>query len=303
MRAAGGDALVEEIPPTATDVAASVNPKSGFNRAQAFRSVVGSIVVNAVCPYIIYRYLEPKFSSGSLAPLGVSVARTDVGNSAQAKCRLRRRHLACRDLHRHGCHTRRGKRQAGAGGARASGGVDGAVLPRDGPDWSPDHLPHGAPVCCLRCTRNRVWFREGASARSWAHLPAINRGMGNRHDPHQLRQCRIRHYGRARHLSFRGAGRWDRFERRVDRLDNAVLIKTVHAISFGMTASRSLLPIREQSALNPDDRFVFIPRRDRPEMASGRVPKLAGPGLDRDGLAVTPEPAKRAAERLGTPPA
>jgi hypothetical protein len=65
---------------------------------------------------------------------GVSVARTDVGTNAPADCRLHRRHLACRDLHRHCCHTRRVKRQVGAGGTRASGDVDGTVLPRDNLD-------------------------------------------------------------------------------------------------------------------------------------------------------------------------
>jgi hypothetical protein len=70
----GGDALVAEILPTAADVAAPVNPKSGFSRAQAFRSIGLSIVVNAVFPYFIYRYLEPKFPYGSLTPLVVSTA-------------------------------------------------------------------------------------------------------------------------------------------------------------------------------------------------------------------------------------
>jgi hypothetical protein len=71
---AGGDALAAEIPPTAADVAAPVNPKSGFSGPQAFRSIGLSIVVNAICPYFIYRYLEPKFPSGSLTPLVVSTA-------------------------------------------------------------------------------------------------------------------------------------------------------------------------------------------------------------------------------------
>jgi hypothetical protein len=63
-----------EIPSTATEVSSSGNPKSGFNRAQAFRSIGRSIVINAICPYFIYRYLEPKFPSGSVAPFLVSTA-------------------------------------------------------------------------------------------------------------------------------------------------------------------------------------------------------------------------------------
>jgi hypothetical protein len=63
-----------EIPSTATEASSSGSATSGFNRAQAFRSIGLSIVVNAVCPYFIYRYLEPKFASGSIAPLLVSTA-------------------------------------------------------------------------------------------------------------------------------------------------------------------------------------------------------------------------------------
>jgi hypothetical protein len=61
-----------DVPPTAADISASANSNSGFDRARAFRSIGLSIVVNAVCPYLIYRYLEPKFPPGSLTPLLVS---------------------------------------------------------------------------------------------------------------------------------------------------------------------------------------------------------------------------------------
>ena len=63
-----------ETPSTATEAPSSGSATSGYNRAQAFRSIGLSILINAVCPYIIYRYLEPKFAPGSIAPLLVSTA-------------------------------------------------------------------------------------------------------------------------------------------------------------------------------------------------------------------------------------
>jgi hypothetical protein len=63
-----------EFPSTATEASSPGSATSGFNRAQTFRSIGLSIVINAVCPYFIYRYLEPRFPPGSIAPLLVSTA-------------------------------------------------------------------------------------------------------------------------------------------------------------------------------------------------------------------------------------
>jgi hypothetical protein len=54
-----------DIPPTAVDLP----PGQGFDRSRAFRSIGLSIFVNAVCPYLIYRYLEPQYPAGNLTPL------------------------------------------------------------------------------------------------------------------------------------------------------------------------------------------------------------------------------------------
>ncbi|MBV9046079.1 MAG: hypothetical protein JO167_00585 [Alphaproteobacteria bacterium] len=51
-----------------TDIPATT-ASGTFNRARAFRSIAISIAINAVCPYLIYRYLEPRYPAGSLTPL------------------------------------------------------------------------------------------------------------------------------------------------------------------------------------------------------------------------------------------
>jgi hypothetical protein len=49
-----------------TQVAAG---QSGFSRGDAFRAFGLSFFINGICPYLLYRYLEPKFPEGSLLPL------------------------------------------------------------------------------------------------------------------------------------------------------------------------------------------------------------------------------------------
>jgi hypothetical protein len=41
----------------------------GFNRTQAFRSTAFSLTINALCPYLLYRFLEPRFPDESVLPL------------------------------------------------------------------------------------------------------------------------------------------------------------------------------------------------------------------------------------------
>jgi hypothetical protein len=56
-----------EIPP---DVAVpQPGAQGGFSLAQAARSIGLSIFINGVCPYILYRTLEPHYPEGSLTPL------------------------------------------------------------------------------------------------------------------------------------------------------------------------------------------------------------------------------------------
>jgi hypothetical protein len=58
-----------DIPPTATDVAPPVSAEGGYSAVRTFFSITISIVINAVLPYLIYRWLEPRFPAGSLTPL------------------------------------------------------------------------------------------------------------------------------------------------------------------------------------------------------------------------------------------
>jgi hypothetical protein len=41
----------------------------GFNPAASFRAVGLNLVVNALCPYLLYRFLEPRFAADSVLPL------------------------------------------------------------------------------------------------------------------------------------------------------------------------------------------------------------------------------------------
>lgn len=47
----------------------SAAPNSRFNWPRAVGAIILSVVVNAVCPYLIYRVLEPRYPAGSLVPL------------------------------------------------------------------------------------------------------------------------------------------------------------------------------------------------------------------------------------------
>jgi len=55
--------------PVAGPASPSPPAAGGFNRSAAFRSIGLSLVVNALCPYLLYRYLAPKFPSESVLPL------------------------------------------------------------------------------------------------------------------------------------------------------------------------------------------------------------------------------------------
>jgi hypothetical protein len=53
--------------------------KAAFNRTAAFRSIVFSLVVNALCPYTLFRFLEPCFPDESILPLLHSMTFPVVG--------------------------------------------------------------------------------------------------------------------------------------------------------------------------------------------------------------------------------
>ncbi len=56
-----------EIPP---DIAVpEPGPQGNFSLITAARSIGLSLFINGICPYILYRTLEPHFPEGSLAPL------------------------------------------------------------------------------------------------------------------------------------------------------------------------------------------------------------------------------------------
>ena len=47
-------------------------PNANFNWPRAFGSIAFSVVINAVCPYLIYRALAPHYPANSVTPLLVS---------------------------------------------------------------------------------------------------------------------------------------------------------------------------------------------------------------------------------------
>jgi len=52
--------------------AARSNPdlsRPGFSRAAPLRAIGFSLIVNALCPYLLFRLLEPRFPAGSVLPL------------------------------------------------------------------------------------------------------------------------------------------------------------------------------------------------------------------------------------------
>lgn len=47
----------------------SADGERGFKRAAVFRSTAFSLALNALCPYLLYRFLEPRFPDESVLPL------------------------------------------------------------------------------------------------------------------------------------------------------------------------------------------------------------------------------------------
>jgi hypothetical protein len=43
--------------------------RPGFSRAAPLRAIGFSLIVNALCPYLLFRFLEPRFPAGSVLPL------------------------------------------------------------------------------------------------------------------------------------------------------------------------------------------------------------------------------------------
>jgi hypothetical protein len=56
-----------ELPPGSPEPAAAA-PRT-FSRAAAFRSMGFSLIANALCPWLLFRFLEPRFHGGSVLPL------------------------------------------------------------------------------------------------------------------------------------------------------------------------------------------------------------------------------------------
>ncbi|HEY6451593.1 MAG TPA: VC0807 family protein [Steroidobacteraceae bacterium] len=44
-------------------------PPGGFDHAAARRSILASLILNALCPYLLFRALEPRFPAESILPL------------------------------------------------------------------------------------------------------------------------------------------------------------------------------------------------------------------------------------------
>jgi hypothetical protein len=47
----------------------TISPGGEFNRNAAIASILLSLFINGVCPYLLYRYLAPHYPGGSLTPL------------------------------------------------------------------------------------------------------------------------------------------------------------------------------------------------------------------------------------------
>jgi hypothetical protein len=60
---------IPELPRSASELANSSAASGAFNRAAAFRSIAFSLVVNTLCPYLLFRFLEPRFPNESVLPL------------------------------------------------------------------------------------------------------------------------------------------------------------------------------------------------------------------------------------------
>jgi hypothetical protein len=58
-----------ELPRSARELANPSTASGAFNRAAAFRSIAFSLIVNALCPYLLFRFLEPRFPNESVLPL------------------------------------------------------------------------------------------------------------------------------------------------------------------------------------------------------------------------------------------
>ncbi len=57
-----------DIPPDVVEPG-TVTPGGGFNPLAAARSIGLSLLINGICPYILYRTLEPHYPAGSTVPL------------------------------------------------------------------------------------------------------------------------------------------------------------------------------------------------------------------------------------------
>ncbi|HEV2560540.1 MAG TPA: VC0807 family protein [Rhizomicrobium sp.] len=69
----------EGEPPAAPDVLNSDVARTAFNRKAAFRSIGFSLLVNALCPYLLFRFLEPRFPHESVLPLLYSTIFPVIG--------------------------------------------------------------------------------------------------------------------------------------------------------------------------------------------------------------------------------
>ena len=52
-----------------TELPATASPPGAFSRATMFRTIGLSLLVNGVCPYLLYTALEPHYSEGAFQPL------------------------------------------------------------------------------------------------------------------------------------------------------------------------------------------------------------------------------------------
>src|ERR1051326_4735262 len=64
-----GGVLMTDLQTETTELPSLAQAQNGFSRAQTLRSFAQSFFLNGLCPYLLYRYLEPKFPDGSLLPL------------------------------------------------------------------------------------------------------------------------------------------------------------------------------------------------------------------------------------------
>ena len=137
-----------ELPPGSPEPAAAA-PRT-FSRAAAFRSMGFSLIANALCPWLLFRFLEPRFHGGSVLPLLYLTTFPIIGFLfgiwRKRMVDAHRTHRAVRHHDPYHGHCSIARRVNGAGAAPARGSDHRAVLPALGIHRAPCRALHRSAV-------------------------------------------------------------------------------------------------------------------------------------------------------------